>query len=376
MADPKTRKKRLALGIETSYSTSTFPTIREWPFDELGDLTDGKAPLETARHTGRTGMTASVPGPDSGSTSGKLEVVGFAGGVVDDGDSVPADDYLDDFFGGFAADGADADGEGAAVTGTALTLDSDVGLAAGDVIPLQDSLTGATEFVPVASGSGASLTLAWAPSIAAAVDLAPGSKRWRDDEGNDTTNSYAGTFEQDGDQFDLHGVKLTGVTLATAPDARAMFEGQLAVDRMDVPGSETPPSFTGVPSATPQRVACLYVDGALVDVASIEIDFGVDAQPRASTKQDSGRSEHLHMAVNPTITVVPVYTHDHRNLKRNQDKISVLVQVGNNWCFWAPVCQVSEAAPTDASGLQRQTLTIMVKDPESGTTPKWQMVRA
>lgn len=374
--DPKTRKKRLALGIESAFSSTTFPTVREWPFDELTDLTDAKAPIETARHTGRTGMTSAVPGPDSGSVGGKLEAVGFSGGAVGDGVTPPAADYLDDFLAGFANLDRTEDGEGGSLSGADFTVDVAGGYAAGDLIPIQVSGTGETQFAIIDSVASNVYTLDRTPVFTGTPDLAPGSKTYVDDEGNDNSDSYAGIFEQDSDQFDLHGCKLTGVSLSAAPDARVMFDATLGVDRIDVAGTETPPSFVGTPSGTPQRITTVYVDGTEVDCASVEIDFGIDAQPRASTAKDSGRSEHLHMAVNPTITIVPVYTHAHRNLKRNQTEVDVLVQFGSNLAFHAPVCQVSEAAPTDASGAQRQTLTIAVKDPKSATLPKWQLVRA
>lgn len=373
MADPKTKKKRLSLGKESAFSTTTFPTVREWPFLELGDLTDAKGVIPTARHTGRTGVTAMEPGPDNGSTSGKLEVVGFAS-EVGDGASPPSADYFDDFLEGFARLDRTEDGEGATVSGTGVTLDSAGDAVAGDLIPLKDDTTGEVRFVPVASGSGASLTLAFNPNFDIA-DVMLGHKTYRDDDGDDNSVSFAGIFEQDSDQFDCHGMKLTAVNLSVTPEANALFEVTFGIDRMDVGGSETPPAFVGNPTATPQRIGRVWLDGTEVDVASIEVDFGVDAQPRASTKEATGRSEHLHMATNPSVTIVPVYTDAHRNLKRNQTVQSLVIQIGDDLGFYAPRVQVQEAAPTDASGLQRQTLTLTVLDPASSTLDKWQVVR-
>jgi len=232
--------------------------------------------------------------------------------------------------------------------------------------------------VPITADAGSgSYTLAYEPYSGSSATLVRGVRRWTDDQGTDATQTFTAVYEQDSTQYTLVGCRATSCTLSVPPDQQARFSFEMFADAQETTTKSGLADQTGDTATTPLKNGQVWVDGTQVEVSSLEIDFGIDAQPRVAVDRANGRSDHLQVSTSPTVTITPIFTDALLQLKRAQTEQSIVVQVGlgdGNIAFYAPVCQVSEANRQDENGLQRISLQFTVLDP-GADLPRWQVVR-
>lgn len=386
----KFARRSFYVSPETSYNQSPRPadsTYRAVPAAGTLSAQGGVTTLDSGRFTGRTGQAPSSAGRTEAEGEFALELWGYptqAGA----GDAVPAADVLDLLLRGVAA-GAPIERAGIAVAGITGTpaVELDLGAAApgptlyaaDDVIALADA-TGNVRWRRIVSNDGGGDY-----TIDSPVDITPtvayGVRIHADDDGADTSITYAGALLLDTFWREIPGIKLSSMSVEWTPNgfATASF-GMRGADFREF---GTDPSVTvatnGDPAVIPapaQITGCLYVDGANLGTATLSLDMGIEVQDREDTCAPSGRSNVLQLTVNPTITVTTPFADTYDALNRSKDLVDVRIvagEVGGSVCFSFPNCQVVETAPADSSGILDSAVTLRAAT--VGTRRRWLVAR-
>lgn len=386
----KTQRRSLYLAPETTYA-GTRPADSAYlaiPTIELAELSEDRTVIETQRFSGRTGPTASISGPDGASFSSTHEVLGLSA-AVGDGASPPTADWLDLLMRGIGTGTAtERDGEGVvSLATTTLTLDTDI-YSANELVYLVDS-SGVGRWVPITvDNTDGSYTVGWDPGITPTI--ARGSRQWRDDDGGDTSITFAGVYNIDPDAsngavFELPGLRIGSASLSVTVEQQARLSlGWQGDGRTELTGGSLP-SFSvatngdpAVTATTPLRRGCVWVNGTEYDTASITVDWGLTIAPRPDTCAANGRANMVQMVATPTVQIQPLYDQALNDLLDSQTQRSVLVQVGvgdQSFALYMNSAQVQTASRTDRSGEVDSSLTFRAVTADA-TTPRWVMARA
>ncbi|MEM1024750.1 MAG: hypothetical protein AAGJ19_13790 [Myxococcota bacterium] len=370
----KTIKRALWLGPEANYGVDPGSYLSV-PLKSPSDITEGRVVIETNRTTGRTAATDSIPGPNSASLSGSVEVLGLTA-QAGDGVAPGARDYFDEILRGILGIEEAFDGQAVSThSGTSLDLGAGApAYAAGDIVILQDAGGNVVPAIIAADLGGGSFTLVSDPGITATVAL--GCRAFRDDDGTDQSQTFYGVFAEDSGLYNLPGIRFTSATLNAVPTDSAMLALEMAADESPASTKTGLPAQSGATPSTPLRLATVYADGVAVPTSSVEVNFGLQTAPLASTARPNGRSNHLLVRMAPMITIIPLITEAQRQLRQQQTVRSLLVHLGGarGLTIAAGRCQVTDDSRVDESGVLRYSQTYTVRDSGSAY-PQIQAVR-
>ena len=390
MAGVRTRKKSVWIAFEPSYSVepdATGAAFLHIPAFSIGELTDGKALLETNFMRGQNWKTALIEGKDGWSLDMEIPLLGLSAGQTGIASAL-ADDFLDVILRHTMGIQEFTTGEVVSLTaGTTLDLATDV-LSIQDFAPMFQTgvpaaAPGDRVFWPHILTDNADSTYVMSntpPGVFSGGQLY-GVKRYRfSDTGGP---SVAIVFHEDDEGYGLFGGRCTSFGLTGEAGEKAMlaltFEGDRQANE-SVSARASLPLASTQPATTPLKalLSCVEYENIGYDSRIINVDLGINAAEQMSTKGANGRSDFDLIGQEPVITVEPLRTNDIQDLKRNAEahtgRLSLIYGTGavvagvvNSVGIHVESAQVVDAPRSDDGGRLRNTLTFNPVD--SGIFP-------
>jgi hypothetical protein len=319
----------------------------------------GRNSLDTERLTGRTGPSPSVPGRTEGSGSSAIELFGYPAQAVG---PVPAADIADLMFRGIFR-GTPLERAGVAVVDvTATAVDLGVAnaalYAAGDLIAFADSDDNVQWRTIVSNDTGGDYTIDYVLPVGFTAVRANPVRLHIDDDGADTSISFAAMVAFGTDWREMPGTRFSGGNIEFQPNGLARMSLDFTSGAFRIP--TVAPSFSvgvnGDPAAVPapsEVTGCLYVDGVLYETASLTLDLGIQVSDRLSTCRESGRSNIIQTQVTPMIQASSPFADVFQTLQDDHTLVDIRIVSGHSGgsiCFFAQNAQLTETAPAESNG--------------------------
>lgn len=354
------------------------------PCSSLGDIVDGKAPIETEHFLGDNLPSPLLAGADGGTFEFGVDLEGLSTDASD-GETPVANDYLDIILTHIFGSGSQTviNGEGAASsTNSNITLDAAVtGLAAGILMPVYESTIPAgavrTQWALVTGGTTTVPTVApnWTSNPTTAA-IAYGSKNYRYQvaDGNPLAFVYRdaalGTYRLMG------WITSWRIEMQINRPVRATFGVQFdtrteeASAKSSLPAQAAPANPAIIGLASP-----VWFAGTRYGSASCTIEGGYTAVEVQDHGQVTGRSGYSRISMMPTVRIEPLRTWAVEEIKRNATSGSLLVQLGrgllandklNTMAFALGGAQASEVTWSDANGRSRLGVTFRASRSSGG----------
>lgn len=311
------------------------------PCEEIGEIEDGLAQLETSQQDGTEhGASAPEVGPDGWKLTIKtlLRGLGTSGGA---GTSPGSMSYMEMFLANLLADSTSEVGRAldSGSSTSSIVLTSSVG-GLQSLFPIYeagkpDSAKRQRTQWAMVTDAGSAPTYAIAPTI----DEAPTSSAIKrpakifrapyagDGESNGALMAFV--HKVGGVATTLLGGRLTGCKWTIQAGKLAMaewtFQGdsQVVEDKASLPAytRTTVPGIVGVKSP-------VWFNGSSIGTADVEIDWSPTMNEDLSTAGVNGRSDLVIAKLAPKITLSPTYSNTIRALKRAITKGPMLIQIG------------------------------------------------
>lgn len=354
------------------------------PCSSLGDLTDGKAPIETEHFLGDNLPSPLLPGADGGTFEFGVDLEGLSTDASD-GETPAANDYLDIILTHVFGSGSQTviNGEGiASTTNSSVTFDAAVtGVAAGVILPVYEAgvpAAGArTQWGLVTGGTTTTPNVApnWTSNPTGAA-IGYGSKQYRYQvaDGNPLAFVYRdaalGTYRLMG------WITSWRIEMQINRPVRATFGVQFdtrteeASTKTSLPAQAAPANSAIIGLASP-----VWFAGTRYGSASCTIEGGYTATGVQDHGALNGRSGYSRISMMPTVRIEPLRTWAVEQLKRDATSGTLLVQLGrgvlasdklNTMAFALAGAQASEIAWADANGRSRLGVTFRASRSSGG----------
>ncbi len=386
----RTRKKILYVQTETTYSTdpdATGAAHTYVPAYEIGEIQDTLELLENDHFTGRAhGAVAPEPGADGWSLEITVPPKGLLSAAGDTTDaSTVSDDYYDIFLDHFTSTGTTTVGSvlTTVTDGTDVTATVDVHARQELCAIYEADLPSATAertqwaFVEHDFGTGR-YTIGPTITTPTTAAIAYGTKQHTVSDSPGVGLTFV--VVQDDVEYTLTGGRCTSSSISMDSP------GQVWKHKMSFSGDTKTLTTKGATLPQPGTTAHPPLKGMLspmwfgttnLAVSSIEIDFGISSAVQGSTAAVNGRAGYESIALNPTVTVTPLFSNTYTNWKRAATTGAILIQMGsgalsggvlNTMAIGFHEAVAVEANATDENGRVRQSIQFRVTDEVDDTS--------
>lgn len=392
----KTKKSTLFLLPETSYDVypgTDGSDMLHIPTTSLSPLKDAMMTLETNYALGRMEPTAPISGADGWSLDFESLYYGLSA-AAGDGAAPPAKDFQDYLFEHIicgAGSSVSKSGEGLASVTDANTIVLDTAAFA-----IQDLMAIFEAGIP-AAGSRQRTQWVKATSLATATyDVTPdlvgsptgaaiayGSRQFIYTDVNEGSLSFA-YVKPDGTVYLCSGGRITAASISA--EAKQTVKMKFTVSgstKSDATDALTALPAIGRISAKPLIAtrSFIFLGGTSYPTSKIDFDFGISAAEVETTEGTNGRSGNISMMCSPKISIMPEFSSDYVELKRQRTEQEAIISYGAGVlaggvlatsAIHCSAVVAAEADDQDASGLLRTAITLNAVDPGvlSGTTLK------
>lgn len=391
----RTRIRALYIAAESTYGTDPDSDgsdyVPVWTDGQISPLASGRALLDGQYSTGRNAPTSQVVGPDGGTIEFTTPLLGLSAAAGDSA-SPPAADWLDLLLNSCLGTGTARDGEGlgsGSGSGT-LALDTSA-LASQDLAPVYESglNSSRTQWRRV---TGASTPYDVAPNWTATPSTAGvcyGVRRWSGPVSAGGA-SFAMVLVEGSTEWTLLGCRVTRLRITIPAGGKVTASWSVAFDSRAVT-TKASLALVGGWTGSPLKgvLSPLMWGSTAYEVAQAELDMGVVVQPRMSTAGTNGRSEMDVIAVDPVLTISPLFATSWDTDFSAGTTRSTLLQIGagslsggvlNTLGLWFEAGQIiAPATVVDDSGRQRTSVQIRCVDPGLvvAASPRvWTLARA